>query len=49
MVDFHPVQIADVRLIDGDRLCDLLKQYELGVRTEMIQKVTVDPNWFSGI
>jgi hypothetical protein len=30
-------------------LCDLLKQHELGVKTKMIEIVTVEANWFSGI
>lgn len=30
-----------IDLIDGERLCDLLKQYELGVATTMIEKVEV--------
>jgi hypothetical protein len=38
-----------IDLIDGDRLCDLLKQHELGVKTKMIEIVTVEANWFSGI
>lgn len=37
-----------IDLIDGDRLCDLLKQFDLGVKTEIVEKVTVDPTWFSG-
>jgi restriction system protein len=35
-----------VDLIDGDQLCDLLKQLKLGVRTEMVEKMTVEPGWF---
>lgn len=38
-----------IDLIDGDRLCELLKQYELGVKTEMIEKVTVASAWFDSI
>lgn len=38
-----------IDLIDGDRLCDLLKQYELGVATTMIEKVDVNQKWFVGI
>jgi restriction system protein len=32
-------------MIDGDRLCELLKEYELGVRTEVrqVEDITVDP------
>lgn len=37
---------APVDLIDGDRLCDLLKKYELGVRTEMVEAIKIDPTFF---
>ena len=38
-----------VDLIDGDQLCDLLKQYELGVHctVRQIEDVTVDPEFFA--
>lgn len=35
-----------IELIDGDQLCDLLKQLNLGIRTEQVEKVTVDQDWF---
>jgi restriction system protein len=35
-----------IDLIDGDRLCDLLKQHGLGVHTKMIEQVSVDSGWF---
>lgn len=38
-----------IDLIDGERLCDLLKENDLGVSTRMIEEVTVDPKWFRGI
>ncbi|UWF60368.1 restriction endonuclease [Brucella sp. 2716] len=38
-----------IDLIDGERLCDLLKQYELGVKTETVEKVTVSADWFKGL
>lgn len=38
-----------IDLIDGERLCDLLKQYELGVKTEMVEKVIVSADWFKGL
>lgn len=34
-----------IDLIDGDRLCDLLKDYELGVRTET--RIVVDTGFFA--
>jgi restriction system protein len=38
-----------IDLIDGERLCELLRQYELGVKTKMIEKVVVSSDWFKGI
>ena len=37
-----------VDLIDGRRLCDLLKEYDLGVRTQtrVVEDVTVDKDFF---
>lgn len=36
-------------LIDGLQLVDLLKRLGLGVRTIMVEKVTIDTDWFSAI
>ena len=35
-------------LIDGDDLCDLLKEYELGVQTRVreVEDVDLDPSFF---
>jgi len=38
-----------IDLIDGNRLCDLLKQFELGVSTELVEKVSIDGNWLGAI
>lgn len=38
-----------IDLIDGERLCELLRQFELGVKTEMIEKVVVSSDWFKSI
>ena len=38
-----------IDLIDGDLLCDLLKQLKLGVQTEMVEKMVVEPAWFEGL
>jgi restriction system protein len=38
-----------IDLIDGDRLCELLQEKELGVKTELVKRMTVDSNWFDGI
>lgn len=36
-----------VDLIDGDDLCDLLKEYELGIQTRMVEEVDLNPDFFS--
>jgi restriction system protein len=38
-----------IDLINGDQLCDLLKQLKLGVRTEMVEKMVIEPSWFDGL
>ena len=38
-----------IDLIDGDRLCDLLKENGLGVATEMIESVQIDSSWFDTV
>ena len=38
-----------IDLIDGDLLCDLLKQLNLGVRTELVEKVVVETSWFAAV
>jgi restriction system protein len=40
-----------VELIDGDRLCDLLKEYGLGITVteRVVEDVTVEPTFFAGI
>jgi restriction system protein len=38
-----------IDLIDGDQLCDLLKQLRLGVRTEMVERMVVETPWFDGL
>lgn len=35
-----------IDLIDGDLLCDKLKELDLGVKTELVELVTIDSNWF---
>jgi restriction system protein len=36
-------------LIDGAALCALLKDLNLGIRTELVEAVTVDSRWFQGL
>jgi len=38
-----------IDLIDGERLCQLLKQFELGVVTKMVESVLVDAKWFGAV
>jgi restriction system protein len=38
-----------IDLVDGDQLADKLKEFQLGLRTVMIEKVTVDKNWFKSL
>jgi restriction system protein len=36
-----------IDLVDGDRLCELLKSLNLGVGTVMVEEVLIDRDWFS--
>lgn len=36
-----------IDLIDGDQLCLLLKDLRLGVSTQQVEEVSIDPDWFS--
>lgn len=38
-----------IDLVDGDQLAIKLKELSLGVRTELVESVTVDPDWFKAI
>jgi restriction system protein len=38
-----------IDLIDGEELCELLKELKLGVHTEMTEKVTLKAEWFKDI
>lgn len=38
-----------IDLIDGDRLCELLKDNRLGVETRMIEEVSIQSDWFEGL
>jgi restriction system protein len=40
-----------IDLIDGDRLCELLKRYDLGVRTAIrtVEDISIDATFFSEI
>ncbi|APG61790.1 hypothetical protein LPB140_01910 [Sphingorhabdus lutea] len=36
-----------IDLIDGDALCDKLKDLSLGVETKLVEKVEINPDWFN--
>ncbi|WP_213686404.1 restriction endonuclease [Roseicyclus sp.] len=38
-----------IDLIDGERLCELLKEHGLGVKTKTIEVIEIDENWFSEV
>jgi restriction system protein len=38
-----------IDLIDGDQLVDKLKELSLGVKTELVEQVTIDHEWLLGI
>lgn len=38
-----------IDLVDGDELSDKLKELELGVHTEVVEKVKVEEDWFQSI
>lgn len=38
-----------IDLVDGDQLADKLKELQLGIKTEMIERVTVEKDWFTSI
>ena len=38
-----------IDLIEGDTLCDLLKNLKLGVATEMVERVVIDTDWFAKV
>jgi len=38
-----------IDLVDGSQLAEKLKEFGLGIKTEMIEKVTLDKHWFSSL
>lgn len=38
-----------IDLMDGDQLADKLKELRLGIKTEMVESVDIDPDWFKSI
>jgi len=40
---------SPIELVDGEELLNRLKELELGVKTEMVERITVDPDFFANI
>lgn len=38
-----------IDLVDGEQLAEKLKEFGLGIKTEMIEKVTLDKQWFGNL
>ena len=38
-----------IDLVDGDQLADKLKELGLGIKKEMVEKISVDEEWFRNI
>lgn len=38
-----------IDLIDGQTLCEKLKELSLGVETKLVEEVSIDPNWFAHV
>jgi restriction system protein len=40
---------SPIDLVDGKQLAEKLRAFQLGIKTEMIEKVTVDKDWFKNL
>ena len=38
-----------IDLVDGEQLAEKLKEFKLGLNTEMIERVTIDKEWFANL
>jgi restriction system protein len=38
-----------IDLVDGEQLAEKLKEFQLGIKTEMIEKVTLNKDWFANL
>lgn len=38
-----------IDLVDGEQLAEKLKEFQLGIKTEMVEKVTIQKEWFQDI
>jgi restriction system protein len=43
------LRVPPIDLIDGEILCDKLKEFRLGVKIELIEEVTINSEWFNKI
>lgn len=49
LVEANRDGVQTIDLIDGEKLLEKLKELNLGVNIELVEKVTVDEQWFEGI
>lgn len=40
---------SPIDLVDGEQLAEKLKELQLGIKTEMIEKITVNKDWFTNL
>ena len=38
-----------IDLVDGEQLIELLRQLKLGVEAKLVERISVDADWFKGI
>ena len=38
-----------IDLVDGEAICGLLKELNLGVKIKLVEEISVEPNFFSSI
>jgi len=38
-----------IDLVDGEQFAEKLKEFQLGINTQMIEKVTIDKDWFTNL
>ena len=41
--------VISIDLIDGHKLVEFLKEFELGLKTEFVEKVNIDKEWFTNL
>ena len=40
---------APIDRVDGEHLAEKLKELQLGINTQMIEKVTINKDWFANL